>query len=232
MSWGERIIRAIEDRRERKRKQSPGPIGDFYRAGGCDLLYADLPVVDEDLVIDAGGYRGEWTTGMLARYGCRSLILEPVPEFAVHCQHRFVRNRRVRVVKAALGGKARETSFSLADNGTTEFHPHRKDTFTAEVLDVAAVLAELEEPAVACLKLNIEGGEYEVLERLLDTGEINRCHSLLIQFHRQPDEWQKRYDSIVAGLAETHVMDWGYMMVWEKWRLRNLAERPMQETER
>lgn len=225
MSWGERIIRIIEDRRERKRKQSAGSLGDFYRAGGNDLLYAELPVSDADLVIDAGGYRGEWTAGMLTRYGCHSLIFEPVPKFAAHCSELFASNHRVQVEEAALGGESRRTSFSLSDNGTSEFLSTPQDAFTAEVHDVIAVLAGLETPTVACLKLNIEGGEYEVLERLLDTGEIKSCRSLLIQFHRQPDDWQQRYDRIVEKLNDTHEREWGYAMVWEKWCLRDLAER-------
>lgn len=43
MSLGERIVNAIEKRRDRKQKSGPGPHGDFYREGGGELLY-DVPV--------------------------------------------------------------------------------------------------------------------------------------------------------------------------------------------
>jgi hypothetical protein len=66
--------------------------------------------------------------------------------------------------------------------------------FRTGVVDVHAVVGRLSASFgnVACLKLEIEGGEYGVLERLLDTGEIVRCRSLLVQFHGQPQEWRER----------------------------------------
>ncbi len=69
---GSRIVTAIQQRAERKRLNALGPIGDFYRTDGNRLLYDGLPLGQDDWVIDSGGYEGEWTAGMLTRYGCHS----------------------------------------------------------------------------------------------------------------------------------------------------------------
>jgi FkbM family methyltransferase len=217
MSLGKRIINAIEARRERLRKSAPGPHGDFYRNGGNDLLY-DLPVSTGSLVIDAGGYEGEWSAKMIARYGCRSIIYEPFPRYADHCKRLYASNTMVRVHASALGGSARTAKFSFAANGTSEFRDTKDvEIVDAPVDDISRVLEALENEPVACLKLNIEGGEYEVLERLLSTHQITRCNSLLIQFHTQPDDWEPRMKIITKQLQITHVRDWSYPMVWEKW---------------
>ena len=63
-----------------------------------------MPVITGSLVIDAGGYEGEWTAGMISLYGCRSQIFEPVPTFFEHCQTYFKNNNLVQIHKAALGG--------------------------------------------------------------------------------------------------------------------------------
>jgi hypothetical protein len=60
-------------------------------------------------------------------------------------------------------------------------------------------------------------GEYEVLERMLETEKVALCDSLLIQFHKQPEGYGPRYKKIVAGLQKTHTQSWCYEMVWEKW---------------
>ena len=73
---------------------------------------------------------------------------------------------------------------------------------------------------VGVLKLHIEGGEYEVLENLLETQALVRMRCLLIQFHRQPVGWEARYQRIVEGLRKTHEPVWRYPMVWEKWLRR------------
>ena len=226
---GSRIVTAIQQRAERKRLNALGPIGDFYRAGGNRLLYDDLPLGQDDWVIDAGGYEGEWTTGMLTRYGCHSELFEPVPAFAEQCRTLYQHNTRVCVHPMALGGSNRSTRFSLADNGTSEFRGSPDpDGFEADVRDIADLLSILIEEdriqssagSIGVLKLNIEGGEYEVLERLLETGDIVCFRCLLIQFHRQPEGWEERYGNIRNGLTQTHECDWCYSMVWEKWSLR------------
>lgn len=220
MGIGERIVGAIERRWERKRRGMPGPLGDFYRNGGNEQLY-DVPVITGDLIIDAGGYQGEWTAKMMTRYGCRSELFEPVPTFATDCQRLFARNSWVRVHCCALGGSSRTTTFNLASTGTSEFLPNAAEgTFEAQVVDVAEFLKTLDDQPVACLKLNIEGGEYEVLERLLDTHQIHRLKSLLIQFHRQPPGWEARREAIVERLRATHDRVRCYPMVWEKWVAR------------
>ena len=217
MGIGERIVAIIKQRWDRNRRRMPGPLGDFYRNGGNDQLY-DVPVTTGDLIIDAGGYEGEWTAKMMMRYGCQSELFEPVPTFSTNCQRLFARNSWVRVHCCALGGFSRTTTFSLASTGTSEFLPNTAEgTFEAQVLDVAEFLKTLHDQSVACLKLNIEGGEYEVLERLLDTHQISRFKSLLIQFHRQPEGWEVRRDSIIERLRATHDQEWCYLMVWEKW---------------
>lgn len=221
MSLGERIVDAIEKRRDRKRKNMPGPHGDFYRNGGKELLY-EVPVSTGDLVIDAGGYRGEWTATMISRYGCRSEIFEPFPSYAEYCKRLFIRNTLVCVHAAALGGLSRTTKFSFSGDGTSEFIA-KGDANVVEVpvVDVSLFLDQINSESVACLKLNIEGGEYDVLERLLDTGQIIRCKSLLIQFHPQPDGWERRSKDIDMRLRETHDQAWCYPMVWEKWERRS-----------
>lgn len=225
---GSRIIAAIQQRAEHKRLNAEGPIGDFYRAGGNRLLYDNLPLSQDDLVIDAGGYEGEWTAGMLTRYGCRSELFEPVPAFAEQCRERYQHNARVRVHQAALGASNRTTQFSLAADGTSEFRGSAStDGFEARVQAVSDLLSTLDGEqrlqsgagAVGVLKLNIEGGEYDVLESLLETGDIARMRCLLIQFHRQPAGWERRYEQIVEGFGSTHQRIWGFPMVWEKWFL-------------
>lgn len=217
MGLGTRIVRYIENSRQERQLKAVGPIGDYHRAGGNALLY-DVPVNTGDVVIDAGGYEGEWSAGMLARYGVRSEIFEPVPAYAAMCNSLFSRNALVRVHAAALGANARETSFSFSANGTSEFiAPGSEEVIRAQVLDVAAFLDSLGVAGIGCVKLNIEGGEYEVLERLLESNWAGRCRSFLIQFHRQPEGWEPRYRDIQARLKATHTQAWAYPMVWEKW---------------
>lgn len=222
MSISQKIIDVIERRRDKQKKIGPGPAAQFWRDGGNKLLY-DLPVTTGSLIIDAGGYHGDWSAQMISRYGCKSEIFEPVPKFFNYLNNIFEKNTMVKVHKAALGGRNRKTEFSLLDNGTSE-HCGTIGTlnFQAEVIDVARIFSE-EGARVACFKLNIEGGEYEVLERMIEIDTLAACDSLLIQFHRQPDGYESRYNRIISALNKTHVQIWCYEMVWEKWVLKGIG---------
>lgn len=216
MGIGQKIVDAVEKYRDKKRRSQSGPIGQFWRDGGNILLY-DLPVTTGSLVIDAGGYEGEWSAGMISRYGCTSQIFEPVPAFFEHCQKYFKHNSLVKVHQAALGGSDRKTTFSFSDNGTSEYlDGDESKAVEADVIDIVKIFTETG-VRVACFKLNIEGGEYEVLERMIETHKVVSCDSLLIQFHRQPEGYNERYKKIVEELQKTHVRSWCYEMVWEKW---------------
>jgi FkbM family methyltransferase len=225
---GIRIVSAIRVRQTRKRLRQPGPLGDFYRAGGNALLYTGLPLNQDDRVIDAGGYHGEWTAGILTRYGCSVDLFEPTPQFVEHCNSLFAMNQRVKINAAALGAKPGKTRFALSGVGTSAYAVKKQEqTFEAEVDGINTYFQQLvadgllqEEPgAIGCMKLNIEGGEYEVLESLLSSNTIDRYRSLLIQFHRQPENYHERYEQIVDQMSKTHTRQWCFPFVWERWDL-------------
>lgn len=223
MGLGERIVEAIRTRQHQRSLAAPGAIGQFHRDGGNELLF-DVPVRPGEIVVDAGGYRGEWSMRMLARYGCRLVILEPIPAFVERLRNLFAANPSVTVRPAALGGRDGRIGFQVsADRSSAFISSGGSEAHESDLLDVASLLRELGDEDVACLKLNIEGGEYDVLERLLETGLVRRCRSLLVQFHRQPEGWEARLAAIERRLAETHLRVWHYPMVWEKWQRRDPA---------
>ena len=90
------------------------------------------------------------------------------------------------------------------------------------VLDVSKLFDRLGSKQIACFKLNIEGAEYEVLERIISINKLEKCDSFLIQFHRQPQNYQSRYFKIKEDLEKTHNLIWGHEMVWEKWVRKGL----------
>ncbi len=76
----------------------------------------------------------------------------------------------------------------------------------------------LDEIAVA--KINIEGGEYDILPYLIETGLIARFHTLSIQFHDFNTGDAYLRDMIRADLEKTHRCLWNYDFVWEQWQRR------------
>ena len=74
---------------------------------------------------------------------------------------------------------------------------------------------------VDLIKINIEGGEYEVLESLIADNKLSMFKNLQIQFHDFIIENAKeRMSKIQQELAKTHVLTYQYEFVWENWKLK------------
>ena len=65
--------------------------------------------------------------------------------------------------------------------------------------------------------MNIEGGEYECLARLIQTGAISRVEVLLVQFHRYGLESELSKAQIRINLEKTHSCIFEFPWVWERW---------------
>ena len=70
------------------------------------------------------------------------------------------------------------------------------------------------------MKINIEGGEYEFLEYLLDTGLAVKIKNVQVQFHDFVPNAETRTKSIQERLSQTHSLTYQYEFVWENWRVK------------
>jgi FkbM family methyltransferase len=214
---GEKLERLIQNRRRRQLDADQGPHGDFYRAGGNELLFCDLRLRSDDVVLDGGGYTGDWTAEVLCRYGCGSIVFEPVPSFATKLRHRYGSNERVEICAAGLGRYSGTAALQFADNGSRITPTRRPESVEVSVWDVAEFMVNRNLTEIGCFKLNIEGGEYDVLERLMETGMLERVRCYLIQFHRVASDSERRRSAIRGALAKTYEPVFEFPFVWERW---------------
>ena len=92
------------------------------------------------------------------------------------------------------------------------------------LVDAAEFFNEHGVQSIKLMKVNIEGGEYDLLERLISTGEIRKVQNLQVQFHASEPGHGQRVKRIRKLLSATHELQWQYPMVWESWaRKRDTA---------
>jgi FkbM family methyltransferase len=70
-------------------------------------------------------------------------------------------------------------------------------------IDLDRTLRQFTPADTVILKMDIEGAEYDVLERLLDTGSINRLSALLVETHAHKISTipQHRHDRLIQRLT-------------------------------
>ena len=185
---------------------------------GDDTLRLAYDLAPTDIVIDAGGYKGDWAEQIADRYHPRLHVFEPIALFAQAIQQRLGTGAHVHAV--GLAGVSREEAISLEAEGSSII----KDAPAARHERIRLVAAAdifqqiiLRGSDIALLKINIEGCEYELLEHLLDTLWIKRIRHLQIQFHDFVLNARERRRAIQERLHQTHAQRWNYPFIWEAW---------------
>jgi len=201
-------------------------LGDRWRAYNDwvkdrgDLIHRlDYSLTTTSTVWDVGGYEGQWASDIFARFGCRIEVFEPVPEAAEFVMRRFSSNPSIRIHAHALGVEEGHVQLSLSgDASSLEPSACHGAPLTVEVRDVVNVWRNLNTTWIDVMKVNIEGAEYALLERLIATGLISQIGELQVQFHDFIPDAVRRRSAIVEKLERTHVRTWCYEFVWENWR--------------
>lgn len=144
--------------------------------------------------VDIGAHRGQSAQVALGPYFAFSKVIcfEPDPACASHIANELaadIRSGRLDVQNAALGARNGKTVLfgsnagggaSLLQGGTGGQAVEGVD---CKVIDVLDVLQELDRQGfVSFLKLNCEGAEVEILDRICEGGATTRIASIMADF--------------------------------------------------
>lgn len=190
------------------------PTERFVRDGHNDLITRGLSLNAESIVLDFGGYLGDWTAEIRKRYGATVHVFEPIPEFATAVRSRFRSDPGVIVHQVALGSRPGATTLRMSADATgigVPGAPVVVDVVGPEYLEAQGI----EECDLATM--NIEGGEYELIPALAESQLLPRFRRLLVQFHKTTPRSRIEREECHVLLASTHECDWDYPFVWESW---------------
>lgn len=161
----------------------------------------------QDVVFDVGAYRGEFAEEIYQRYGSRIVAVEPT-DAIVGFKH------AEKIIKKAAGWYDGEILMGGAFLYTSALEPEGARPFPC--FDLNAELAR--HPEVAVCKINIEGGEYQLLRHVLDGGLASRVRNFQVQFHQiEGEPYLEWYKEIEGRLEETHELSYRLSFCWENW---------------
>lgn len=203
--------------------QQAGAIA-WFRDQGDKTLRVEYDLDDSSIVFDLGGYEGQWSSDIFGRYCCSIHVFEPVESFASTIEGRFSRNERIVLHRFGLSDRTFRTQIYLDKDATSIFGSTIFGS-TTESEEISLVRASdfLEESGIAkidLVKINIEGGEYDLLEHLLDCGIAARIMNIQVQFHSFVPDAERRMARIQQRLKETHYLTYQYLFVWENWTIK------------
>lgn len=184
---------------------------------GDETLRLEYALDRNSIVIDGGGYKGDFSKNIFDRYGSKIFIFEPVSKYADDIKLLFKDNKSVSVFKCGLSDKDGTMQISLQDDASSTFLINH-NTETIQMRSVVDVLQELDINKIDLFKINVEGGEFEILPALIDSGLIKMIDNIQVQFHEFIDNAHIKRDLIRSKLSKTHYLTYDYYFVWENWK--------------
>lgn len=176
----------------------------------------------ESTVIDIGAFTGSWAQQVSGLYDSTIYSFEPNPKSFARLMERAQNNPKLKPVPYGLGDRDEEVDFVLSGLGSTELWDHSEfepdaPRIRVEIADVKRVWEEFAWPRIDLVKINIEGAEYSLLERMIELGLHESVGGFLIQFHEWHPRAYQRRRAITKALEKTHRLEWCFDFVWEKW---------------
>ncbi len=192
----------------------------WFKANGDNTLRLDYPLNKNAVVFDLGGFKGEFANEIYNKYECNIYIFEPILSFYELIKEKFTFTEKVKPFQYGLAGKDAEMQISLTDNSSSVYIKS-KTTETIKLKSIVSFIKAHSIQHIDLIKINIEGGEYDVLESLIENNMLTRFTDIQIQFHDFiiPNAKQ-RMQSIQKELAKTHKLTYQYEFVWENWTLK------------
>jgi FkbM family methyltransferase len=192
----------------------------WFAIRGDETLRLDYILDKSSLVFDVGGYIGDYAESINKKFNCQVHVFEPVPVFYSQCVARFLHNPSIQVHNYGLSGASGWFEIVLNSNESS-FHrvdqPGTKER--AELRSIVEVVAELGIDKIDLLKVNIEGGEFDLLPEIVRSGLVRKIRYIQIQFHNFDADAPAARSRIRDDLSATHRQMWNFDFVWESWEL-------------
>jgi FkbM family methyltransferase len=190
----------------------------WFEANGDTTLRLNYDLSENSIVFDLGGYKGEFAEEITKKYDCTIYVFEPIQEFYQIIKSKFQNNPKIQVFPFGLSSKNEKLKIGLIDNSSSVY----LDSQNSEEIELKSIVEFIENQGVTkvdLVKINIEGGEYEVLESIIQNNKIAIFKNIQVQFHDFiiPNAKQ-RMNTIQKELAKSHSLTYQFEFVWENWK--------------
>jgi len=186
----------------------------FSNGGDSTHLYFDLN--EDSVVFDVGSYEGDYYNQLMLRnkHTLRIHAFEPVQSFYRYSSEHLPDS--VTLHNFALGDSNSTFEISVDGNSSSQFTSGSKETCSKVRFRDFVIENNIDD--ISLIKINIEGGEYELLNEIIDSKFINKVDRILVQFHYLAVNPISDRAKIIERLKETHELVFSYPFVWECWK--------------
>jgi hypothetical protein len=185
-----------------------------------DWLRYEYDLNENSIVIDLGCYIGEFTKIMEDKFNCYIYSFEPIKLFYDVCVDKFKNNSKIKVYKAGLSNENKKVDFTIGGEASSMFSDEDRPEIDVDLIKIDDFLEQEKIQKVNVLKMNIEGGEYDLLEYMIKNNLTEKFENIQVQFHNDVFEgWEEKYNFIINNLTKTHHLTYKFEFKFENWEI-------------
>ena len=178
---------------------------------------------ENPIIFDLGGYLGDWTQISKEYYSNSTVyVFEPVKKNYDIIVNRFINDSSVKVFNFGLSDKNDIVKISLTGDSSSMHISDDSNYEDVEIRDICEFLFENNIFSVDLIKINIEGEEYNLLEYLSESTELNIFENYLVQFHKFVDDYENRRSKILSNISKYYDRLFNYEMIFEGWTQKKI----------
>lgn len=191
----------------------------FFSDYGDTTVRLNYDLNENSIVFDLGFYMGDFTEKIINKYDCFVYGYEPIQKYYDASLHKFQNNPKIKIFNYGLGNCTETVKIIDSADSSSIYQEVLDDFEVVNIIDIGNEISNLKIKKIDLMKINIEGSEYTLLDRMIKSGIIGIIDNLQIQFHKE-HETEITRDYIQSHLKNTHNLTYNYTYVWENWKLK------------
>jgi len=188
----------------------------WFEDNGDDTHRINYNLNQNSIVFDLGGYIGEWSDKIQRKYDSKVYIFEPVLKYFSELKKTFELKEKIKIYNFGLSDKTYDTEI-IHNGASSSLYLIDGEKEKIKLINFVDFIKSEEIKNIDLIKINIEGGEYDLLDFILENNLQTQINNFQIQFHKMFDDCEIRRNNIREKLSETHTLTYDYTFVWENW---------------
>lgn len=217
---GNKLLKISHDLNSNSGSEFQKEVNRWFKDNGDKSHRLNYDLNENSVVFDLGGYEGQWTSDIYSRYNCNIYVFEVLNEFYDIIKIRFARNQKIKVFPFGLANADKTEKISVMADKTSMFR-EGSNSKEIKLVEASGFIEKNSISKIDLMKINIEGGEFDLLSHLLDTGQAEKIVNIQVQFHDIIPNAEARMREIQQRLSKTHRLTYQYKFVWENWLLKS-----------
>lgn len=174
---------------------------------------------NESLVFDVGGYTGIWSETIFNKYNCNIYIFEPIIKYYEILIDKFKNNDKIQIFNFGLSNENKISLISILEDSSSVYKI-TDNMVNIQLVDIHSFIIENGIKKIDLIKINTEGEEYSILNRIFESGISRMFSNIQIQFHLFIDDAQNKRQSLRNKFFSTHNETYCYDFIWENWEIK------------